>query len=162
MKLRQSDADRYLFELSDREYLFLARVLRLYPLVPPAHHQLTSGPVGPENERQNLLDEALAEERERNRHQVAAMLDDPRRFRTVDRLVEWTLAVTEFDWVLQVLNDVRVGAWIALGEPDPPDAPDVNPANALHVFAMIVAGQFQGELLKAVEPPASSQPPVIE
>ena len=33
--------------------------------------------------------------------------------------LQLTLSGPEIEWLLQVLNDVRVGSWIALGSPDP-------------------------------------------
>jgi len=63
------------------------------------------------------------------------------------------LAPGELEWVLQILNDVRVGSWVQLGEPDG-DSPllDVNitEQSVQLAWTMEMAGLFEHELLKAL------------
>ena len=56
----------------------------------------------------------------------------------------------ELEWLLQVLNDVRVGSWLKLGQPDENQSPDVTPENFQFVLAMEVCGAFQSALLAAL------------
>ena len=51
------------------------------------------------------------------------------------------------DWVLQVLNDVRVGSWVLLGSPEEL-AMDLNEKTAPHFRAMEMAGYFQAQFLR--------------
>ena len=151
MKLIRADKDRFTFGISKREKGLLFQILQLYPLVPPAHHQLTKsgeGQVHAENQR--LLEEALAEQRRENRRQLLAMLNEPTRFRETDAGLRFTLMASEMEWLLQVLNDVRVGSWLALGEPEELEIPEVNQTNAPYVLAMESAGYFQSALLDAL------------
>jgi len=153
VKLLAADKDWLRFQLSDGEKAVLLDVLGLYPCVPPAYHRLSREPRdNADRERQRLLDEALAEQRAQHRRLLQALLHNPDTFRKVGTRWQMTLRRGDFDWLLQVLNDVRVGSWIALGSPEqlprklPRDA-----AQAAHACAMELAGLFQMVLLDAVE-----------
>ena len=78
------------------------------------------------------------------------MLNEPTRFRETDAGLRFTLMAPEMEWLLQVLNDVRVGSWLALGEPEELEIPEVNQTNAPYVLAMESAGYFQSALLDAL------------
>lgn len=56
------------------------------------------------------------------------------------------------EWLLQVLNDVRVGTWVSLGRPDPQTKHKLKPtAKNLHRLAIIeLSGTFQMVLLEAL------------
>ena len=160
MKLIRGDKDRFVFAMGKREKSLLFQILHLYPLVPPAHHQLSKFADGQRDaENQRLLEEALAEQRRGNRRQVLAMLNEPTRFRETDTGIQFTLTASQVEWLLQVFNDVRVGSWLALGEPDELQIPEVNQTNAPYVLAMESAGYFESALLDAlgVNPPHSRE-----
>lgn len=153
MKLLKTDKDQFVFQLSQGEKAMLLDVLKLYPRVPPAHHRLTrQATADPDAENQGLLDEALAEQRAHNQHQLQALLLRSETFQRSQRSWRFTLRLGDFEWLLQVLNDVRVGSWLALGSPEelPRGLPD-NPEIAPHLIAMELAGFFQMTLLEAVE-----------
>ena len=150
MKLVKATKGRLIFELGQREKRSLPQILMLYPCVPSGHHVLSkSGRVPDREGNQRLLDEALAEQREENRRQVRALLADPRRFEQTGAGARLSLSPTEVEWLMQVLNDIRVGSWVILGSPDQKPA-EVTPANARHFLAMEMAGYFQMQLLEAV------------
>lgn len=161
MKLLRTDKDRFTFLLGKREKALLLQMLQLYPLVPPAHHRLSrSAEDRARDESQRLLDEALAEQRRENRRQVLALLNEPTRFRESESGLRLNLAASEMEWLLQVLNDVRIGSWLALGEPEELDIPEVNRTNAPYVLAMETAGYFESALLDALgvrNPPRPSE-----
>ena len=151
MKLIRADKDRFTFGMGKREKGLLFQILQLYPLVPPAHHQLSKSDDGKAHaENQRLLEEALAEQRRENRRRLLEMLNDPTRFRESDAGPRFTLTASEMEWLLQVLNDVRVGSWLALGEPEELDVPEVNQTNAPYLLAMESAGYFESALLDAL------------
>ena len=52
---------------------------------------------------------------------------------------------------LQVLNDIRVGSWIQLGEPDPMSemSQPLNEQTMILAWTMEIAGLFQNSLLEA-------------
>jgi hypothetical protein len=150
MKLIQATKSRLVFQLGQREELLLLRVLSLYPCVPPAHRQLSKGGRLPEPEaNQRLLDEALAEHRADNKKQLQALLADQRRFTHMETGAQLSLSPAQVDWVLQVLNDVRVGSWVQLGSPEEL-AVGLNEKTSPHVRAMEMAGYFQAQFLEAL------------
>ncbi len=151
MKLLRSDKRGLVFQLARREKNLLLETLRLYPLVPAAHHRITkSGDSPADDERQRLLDEALAEHRRENRRRLQAMLDEPQRFVETDTGFELHLNAPQIEWLLQVLNDIRVGSWLALGEPAQGEEPELNKNNAPCLLALEVCGLFESGLLAAL------------
>ena len=150
MKLIQATQSRLLFQLGYREERLLLHILGLYPCVPPAHRQLSKGGRLPEPEaNQRLLDEALAEHRADNKKQLQALLADQRRFEHTETGARLSLSPAHVDWVLQVLNDIRVGSWIILGSPDE-KRPELNERMAPDFAAMETAGYFEVQLLEAL------------
>jgi hypothetical protein len=151
MKLVRQSKTRLVFHLGHRETHLLSQILKLYPCVPPAHHQLTKSGRLPDREaNQRLLDEALAEQRAENKKQLHALLADSRRFAPTEAGSRLSLLPGEVEWLLQVLNDIRVGSWVLLGCPEE-KLPEVNEATAPNFVAMEMAGYFQAQLLEALE-----------
>ena len=151
MILIRRDKQSLVFQLGAQEKQLLVKVLKHYPLVPSSHHRLSQGKPGAHAEEdQQLLDEALAGQREKNRRRVQAMLDGPGRFRVAKSGFEFALTHAEVEWFLQVLNDVRVGGWLALGSPEPGAVPKVTEQNVKHHFAMEASGLFESALLAAL------------
>jgi hypothetical protein len=116
VKLLRVEKDRYDFQLGRREASLFAIVLRLYPVIPPAHQRLSKSS-GTVDQSQPLLDEALAEQRKEHKKRVADFLTDAKRFQETKEGSQLHLTAGEIEWLLQVLNDVRVGNWILLGSP---------------------------------------------
>ena len=151
MKLLRSGKSTLAFQLSAREKQLLLETLELYPLVPAAHHRLSHKHDKPEaDENQRLLEESLAEQRKENRTHVQAMLEQPDRFRETKGSFQFTLKHPEVEWLLQVLNDVRVGSWLALGEPEQGTLPPMSEQNFRYLVAMEVCGAFESLLLSAL------------
>jgi hypothetical protein len=141
------------FEISLSEKRLLFEVLKLYPLISVTHHRLTkSARTAKYDENQRLLEESLAAQREENRKNVRAMLDEPGRFKSADSGFQLTLSGPEIEWLLQVLNDVRVGSWIALGAPDPEQGKKIvfNEKILPHFRTMELAGAFEMVFLDAL------------
>jgi len=139
------------FQLSPREKQLLLDTLELYPLVPATYYRLSSKAGKTESdENQRLLDESLAEQRKENRKQVQAMLEQPDRFRETKGGFTFSLKHPDLEWLLQVLNDVRVGSWLALGEPEHGKPPAVSEQNFRYFVAMEVCGAFESLLLSAL------------
>jgi hypothetical protein len=137
------------FRLGPREKDLLLTVLRLYPCVPPVYQPLSKA-AAVEESSQQLLDEALAEQRAENRRQLNRLLADPKRLAETQTGWQLSLSPADAEWLLQVLNDVRVGSWAILGSPED-GAGRLDAATLPHVWAMNLAGAFQMELLAALE-----------
>ena len=151
MKLLRASPDQFVFHLGKREQQLFLDTLQLYPLVPPAHHRLAlPGQLSDADEAQRMLDEALAEQRRDHRKQMLALLKNPDHFKETRHGLELTLAPTQIEWLLQVLNDVRVGSWLALGEPEASQIPQFNHRDAVYWVAMEVCGIYQSVLLSAL------------
>ena len=151
--LRTNKAER-VFLLNPVEKEMLIDILELYPCVPPGHHRHRLHPRSgaDDTENQRLLDEALAEQRADRNRQLQALLQSPATFRATQKGFELRLRHTDCEWLMQVLNDVRVGSWIALGEPE--DLPRKLPRDATkaaHACTMEIAGLFEMTLLEAME-----------
>jgi hypothetical protein len=150
VKLIRGSQAKLLFHLAQREANLLLQVLKLYPRVPSAHQPLSkSGRVPDRQENQRLLDEALAEQRAANKKQLQTLLADPKRFRRLNAGFHLSLTRAEAEWVLQVLNDIRVGSWIILGSPEG-KLEGLNARTARDFWAMEMAGYFESELLEAL------------
>ena len=153
MKLIRAMGDNSLFEISKREWRLLLEVLELYPLIPATHQRLSKRTkTTKENENQLWLEESLAAHRKENRKLVLAMLNEPERFQTKASGYHFTLSRSEIEWLLQVLNDVRVGSWIALGSPETLYSKDVslNDNTAPHIRSMEIAGGFEMVFLNSL------------
>jgi hypothetical protein len=150
VKLVRQAKDHWVFHLSKREKDLLLDVLKGYPCVPPAHHRLTKGARLQDQEaNQRLLDEALAEQRAENRRLLDAWVGDGRQWKEIDKGWHLSLTPADVEWLLQVLNDVRVGSWVMLGSPDPWHG-DLTEETAPHLLAMELAGAFQSVLLAVI------------
>ena len=149
MKFLRVEKERYFFHLAHREKALLEFLMRLYPVIPSAHQTLSKSSTP--DESQKLLNEALAEQRRENKQLVDKLLKDDRRFQETTKGIEMNLSAGEIEWVLQVLNDVRVGNWILLGSPEEHPTFDPEAANAPNVVAMGLASSFQMDLLDALK-----------
>jgi hypothetical protein len=80
---------------------------------------------------------------------MKALLADPRRFQETETGCRLSLSHAEVEWVLQVLNDIRVGSWIRLGSPDKKRTA-LNERTVLDFAAMETAGYFEVQFLEAL------------
>ena len=155
MKLIQRKGSEFVFEFGKREKEMLGAVLCLYPMLNPDHHEISKTPDTSTavQESQALLREAMAQARAENKAQVARFLAD-KNWRPVAS-GQWrvTLHGEQMEWLLQVLNDVRVGCWVRLGKPDPDQGNMAPPTaeNLPYMGAMELSGLFQTLLLHAME-----------
>lgn len=150
MKVERSATDGLLLRLSGREKQIFFDTVKLYPLVSATHHRLTKAADAQSADNQLLLEESLAQQRTENRQQLEILLNDPERLKKSGASFRLQLKATELDWLLQVLNDVRVGSWLVLGEPDDDKPPEITPENFRYAVAMEVCGAFQSALLAAM------------
>ena len=151
MKLIRTTKTRVLFHLGHWEAHLFLEILSLYPCLPPAHQKLSKASPRPDSDaNQQLLDEALAEHRAENKKQLRALLADERRFAPTETGGRLSLPPADVEWVLQVLNDIRVGSWVRLDSPDEKPV-KLNEKTAPHYRAMEIAGYFEAQLLEALE-----------
>jgi len=153
MKFNRMDGDKFEFELARREKELLLHVLNLYPLVPATHHRLSQGGEIPDPDgNQRLLDEAIKTQRLANKKQLLALLNEPGRFTVTTDGCTIGFVRGEIEWLLQVLNDVRIGNWLALGSPGYAEVKKLpaDKASLRHAAIMDIAGGFESYFLGAV------------
>jgi hypothetical protein len=118
MKFLRRDGEQFQIKLERGEKALLLHLLSLYPLVPSSYHKLTKDKHLPHRvENQQLLDDALASQRERNQNEILALIGAPERFAEAEGASNITFNRADLEWLLQVVNDVRIGCWLALGSP---------------------------------------------
>jgi hypothetical protein len=141
------------FYLGEREKQLLFQLLKLYPRVPSAHHRLSRGDNSKSNaESQRLIEEALADQCRANKKVVEGLLKDPGRFVQSGSGYHLSLSAGEREWLLEILNDIRVGSWINLGSPEViTEFAEPNARQDLNFWAMELAGFFQMALLRPLE-----------
>lgn len=152
MKLLRSGKIKLQFEISHEEMALLRLVLGLYPLVPATHHRLSQNRRIPKpEENQQLLEESLAAQRKENRAQIEFLLNDAKRYTETESGCRVSFSRVEVECLLQALNDVRVGSWLALGAPGQPMEiqQGMNPQTARHLLVMDAAGFFEMNFLHA-------------
>jgi hypothetical protein len=153
VKLIRTQREKFVLEISRQEKNLLCEVLNLYPLTPATHYHLSKTAQGEkQDENQRLLEESLAAQREENQKNVQAILNEPGHFQTTGGQCQLTLSWPETEWLLQVLNDVRVGSWIALGSPDTETDEEIplNDETAPRLRSMELAGAFEMVFLNAL------------
>ncbi len=146
MKFLGHDGGNFLIEFATEEKLLLLHLLSMYPLVPAAHHRLTKDKKFPRREEnQQLLDDALKAQRQQNQQEVLALINEPGRFTDKENASQAAFSRTDLEWLLQVVNDVRIGCWLALGSPgyEPKKKIAPNSEGARRAMFMEIAGAFE-------------------
>ena len=150
MKLIRASRGKYTFQMERKEKQLLFKLLDMYPLIPASHQRLSKSEEQPE--AQQMLEEALAAQRRENKEQIQAMLASDGVFTEHEEGYLFSLKSTGMDWLLQVLNDVRVGSWLVLGSPEDPVEmfAKMNEKNAPFFWACEISGHFQVTLIRAM------------
>jgi len=154
MKLIKADGDNLIFQIGKRDKRILIEVLKFYPVMPAKYQPISkSTRAAAIEENQRLLETALTEHRRENRKQLEAMLAEPHRFQENEDGYRFTLSAAQMEWLLQILNDVRVGSWLILGCPDEKQSNSVKVTerNSHYHWAMEIGGYFQHKLLQALD-----------
>ena len=154
MKRVSADDQSVIFQLRAPEHDALLDILQTYPVVPPAHQSVSKNLKDTHTtDYQHLLDEALAEQRTANKKHLHAWLTTPERFKKNKGGRRFTLERTDSEWLLQVLNDIRVGHWLRLGSPEPGELKPQNlDREKLPAWLMMeMSGYFQMSFLEALE-----------
>lgn len=154
MKFLKTVKGRFQFRIDRLEKELLFQLIARYPLIPVAYHRASIGEKADKlDATQKLLMESLEEQRRENRRQIEAMLKAKGRFKPDAGGYRFSLTCGEMQWLLQVLNDLRVGSWLALGQPDEQQSRrlEITGDNAPFLWAMETCGAFEMVLLRAFE-----------
>jgi len=152
VKLIERTDAAFTFLIGKRERELLVSLLRRYPVLIAGHFRSRHPSKSTDSRKDmDLLEEALAEQQRENRRNLEEILNQPGRFKENDLGFTFNLSSSELEWFLQVLNDIRVGSWVQLGEPDTNarQLPDLSEQNMQLAWAMEMAGLFEHSLLEA-------------
>ena len=80
------------------------------------------------------------------------MLNESKRFAECAAGYQASFSPGEIEWLLQVLNDVRIGSWLALGSPDQQLElrEGMTKQTMSHLVTMEMAGYFESCFLDAI------------
>ena len=153
---RGDEASSFVFEVNKQEVEWLLGVLKFYPQLGSGYHQITQGDADEIQAEQQLLEEAMGQRRREHKRKLEKFFATPGRFRLeAPDQFRFTLTAEQMEWLLQVLNDVRVGCWVKLGRPELEPAPPgkLNAEEARTLSALELSGFFQMVLLGAYDGP---------
>ena len=146
----------FVFQISKHEVEWLLAVLKFYPQLDSGYHQITQGAAQEIKAEQQLLEEAMAQRRAEHKRKLDKFLATHGRFQPeAPDLFRFSLSPEQMEWLLQVLDDVRVGCWVKLGRPElePPPPKKLNAEEARAMSALELSGFFQMVLLGAYDGP---------
>ena len=150
------DAAAFVFQVSKQEVEWLLGVLKYYPQLDSGYHHITQGAAEEIKAEQQLLEEAMAQRRREHKRKLEKFFATPGRFRLeAPDQFRFSLSPEQMEWLLQILNDVRVGCWVKLGRPELEPAPPgkLNADEARTLSALELSGFFQMILLGAYDGP---------
>lgn len=152
-------AGAYSFRFDAPEFGLFSAVLETYPA-----QEGTLRTICGNVDAEDLLEEALREHREKLRAELRETIaKKTTRTEDIEERESYTLKLTEgeLEWLLQVLNDIRVGHWIKLGRPDggpnpvltqPPTSETLRSMTLLHLCTV-----WQGIILESIEEAARGE-----
>jgi hypothetical protein len=118
MKLLRQVRNGWEYQLTQSEAMCLRRLIGEFPLTPATAARVTRTESGRKAaEREQLLNESLAEHRADLKRRAANLLGSGN-FKMRQNGWRLHLDPEERELLLQLLNDIRVGSWQALGEPE--------------------------------------------
>ncbi len=148
MKLASQAGENWQYQLTRQEADILLGLLKKFPLSEPGPAQMSKTDADAKAiEREKLLTESLAQHRRELKDLAANLLGQDKWKKTeTGRLL--TLNGEEREILLQILNDIRIGCWHALGEPDPLEQPITSKPQLAYRQLMELAGYFEMNLLE--------------
>ncbi len=153
MKLLKRVRNGWQYELNQREAMCLRTLIREFPLTPAIPVKATHTESGRKAaEREQLLNESLAEHR-MDLKRLGAKLLASGKLKAGQAGWRLRLNIEEREILLQLLNDIRVGSWRALGEPEDLESKPPAPSEKEWSFhtLMQLAGYFEVKLLNIDE-----------
>lgn len=148
MRLLAQSNGGWQYQLSRSEVQALLSLIRLFPTTAHVTVRITKTDTDPKAaEREKLLNDSLAEHREELRRKAQHLMSGDRLKLQRDRYV-LSIGLDDREILLQVLNDIRVESWRALGQPEDLDPrTDLSENERVHHNRMSLAGYFECQLL---------------
>ena len=151
MKLARQKDGLWQYHLAQNEADVLVGLLKKFPFTKIDPVKISKTDKHPKaREREKLLNESLAEHRKELK-KLAQALIRPDKFKQQEKGWLMTLSSENRETMLQILNDIRVGCWRALGEPEElhTKAPQTSATDLAYWSLMDLAGYFECGLVVA-------------
>lgn len=149
MRLVKQAKGKWQYLLNPTEKSLLKSLLKHFPFAADTPVKITRTDTDSKvAEREQLLNESLVEHRQELQRQ-ALSLSGARKFKKAEPGYLFTITSGEREFLLQILNDIRVGCWVSLGKPQSMDLPKATPSalEAAHRSLMDLAGYFESQLV---------------
>jgi len=151
-QLPRKEGQPFIFRIAMQEKAALLAVLKLYPLLDAGYHKLSRTAKTTGKTEQEWLEEAMVQQRLDHKKKLGQLFRDSRRFFKAGKHdFLFTLTGEQIEWMLRVLNEIRVGSWVRLGRPEMEEARSfsLTSEQARFLATMEVSGYFQAALLEA-------------
>jgi hypothetical protein len=148
MKLLKQNGAEWKYELKQTEGLLLISLVNDFPLAAAATVKIARGSADPKTaERERWLNESLAQHRRELKREAEKLLSA--RLKAGKNSWRLSLNLEGREVLLQLLNDVRVESWRALGEPEDINTlpPQPSEADLRHHQFMHLAGYFEFHMI---------------
>ncbi len=149
----QAESGQFIFRFETREVAFFRDLLLQYPMQHGAQRSISAdAPADEIADEQHLLEESLNEYRQKQRQELETFLGKDGRL--VQEKNGWKLILDGpgIDWLLQILNDIRVGSWVQLGRPDMDSPARIKSVDHLrHATSLELCGMLQSVFLNALQ-----------
>jgi hypothetical protein len=149
MKLVKESKGVWQYHLAQNEADVLVGLLKKFPFTKIDAVKISKTDKHPKaREREKLLNESLAEHRKELK-KLALDLIRPDKLKLEEKGLLMTLSSENRETMLQILNDIRVGSWRVLGEPDDlhTNTPQTSAKDLAYRSLMDLAGYFECGLL---------------
>ena len=151
MKLIKQSGGNWHFALHQNEFDLLCHLMKKFPHTERAPVKISKTDRNPKSvEREELLNESLVEHRkELKRWAVNLIAGNKLKISKKRHLL--TLTAEDREILLQILNDIRIGCWRALGEPESLELQqfDCSVQELRYRNLMNLAGYFEHHLIGA-------------
>ena len=149
MKLLRHNGTEWKYGLEPKEGMLLRALVAGFSPTSTTNVKITCARADSKSaERERLLNESLAQHRQELKRQAGKLLAA----RLKPGKDDWRLSLNaaEREMLLQLLNDIRVENWRALGEPENLDTlpPPPSEADLRHYNFVQLAGYFEWKLLE--------------
>lgn len=140
----------FIFQIGKREKNYFFATLGCYPSL-DLEVQPLSRMAPPKQEAQNLLVDAMADLRLERQGRLEKFVGNTRFTREATGGLRFSVAGEDLEWLLQVLNEIRVGCWVGLGRPDLDESEyaDLSEDQLKYRAAMDLSAHFEMAILEA-------------
>jgi len=141
------------WEMTEFEKDSLVDLVKSFPVIEPGYHRISRlEEVDEEDERQQLLEESIAEQYIEDRKRLENLVYHER-FEVEAEIARIQFNADDLDFLLLVLNNIRVGHWIRAGCPDEKKMKTLrlDPEHGIDFFRMFLCERFEAMILVSME-----------